>query len=160
MKMLFALGLSAGILVGCYMWLSLAVPVLGLITWISLISAGAYFYAGTGIKGLVDPMAAGVSGVLFTVIALYLIGVFGGGIMPFTIIVALLAFSIVMFSGVPLFSDIPAAFMAAAAYVGSGGGLDSSIFFVLSSWAGGLVLAFGIDKFSKLIANTDRASNA
>jgi len=136
------------------------VPVLGLIAWVSLISAGAYFSAGGGVDGLVKPMAAGTLGVIFTVVALYAIGALGGGTTPFVLTVTLLAFLIVMSSGIQLFSNIPAAFMAAAAYVGAGGKIDSSIVFVLVSWGAGLVLAFGIDNLSKAIAGSGRSASS
>jgi hypothetical protein len=67
----------------------------------SLISAGAYFTAGAGIDGLVKPMAAGALGIVLTAIALSILGTLGGGIALTALIVAGLAFTIVMFSGIP-----------------------------------------------------------
>ena len=151
MNPLLALAFSAALLVGLLMFLSAGVPVLGLVAWISLISAGAYFTAGGGVPGLVKPMAAGTLGILLTVVALFVVGMLGGGLVPLVLVVAALAFSIVLASGIPLFSYVPASFMAASAYVGAGGKPEVAAYVVLS-WAAGLVLAWGIDNLSKTMA--------
>jgi Protein of unknown function (DUF1097) len=153
MKPLFALAVSASSLVGCFMLLSAGVPASGLIAWVSLISAGAYFTAGGGVPGLVKPMAAGTLGILLTAAILYVVGMLGGGLTPLVLLVALLAFLIVMASGVPFFSYVPAGFMAASAYVGAGAKTDVAIYVILS-WAAGLALAWGIDNLSKVLTVT------
>jgi len=151
MNPLLALASSAALLVGLFMLLSAGVPALGLVAWISLISAGAYFTAGGGLQGLLKPMAAGTLGILLTLAALYGVGALGGGIMPLVLIVAALAFAIVLASGIALFSYVPAAFMAASAYVGAGGKPEVAVAVTLS-WVAGLVLAWAIDHLSKTLA--------
>jgi hypothetical protein len=151
MKAVFLLGISAALAVGCMMLISGAAPQLGLIPWISLISAGAYFTAGAGIDGLVKPMAAGALGIVLTAIALSILGTLGGGIALTALIVAGLAFTIVMFSGVPLFAHVPSAFMAASAYVGAGGSWGVVLVFITMSWAAGLGLAWIIDNLSQAL---------
>lgn len=150
MKPLISLAVSAAALVGCFMFLSAGVPALRLTAWISLISAGAYFTAGGGLAGLVKPMAAGTLGIALTAGTLHAPGLLGGGLAPLVLLVALLAFLIVMASAIPFFAYVPAAFMAASAYVGAGGRIEESLF-VLSSWAAGLVLAWGIDQLSRAL---------
>lgn len=151
MNPLMALALSAALLVGLFMFLSAGVPALGLLAWVSLISAGAYFTAGGGLQGLLKPMAAGTLGIALTVAALFGVGALGGGIVPLVLIVSALAFAIVLASGIALFSYVPAAFMAASAYVGAGGKPEVALAVVLS-WAAGLALAWGIDHLSKTLA--------
>lgn len=153
MNPLLALALSAALLVGLLMFLSAGVPALGLLAWVSLISAGAYFTAGGGPQGLLKPMAAGTLGTVLKVGALFGVGALGGGIAPLVLIVAALAFAIVLSSGIALFSYVPAAFMAASAYVGAGGKPEVALT-VVFSWAAGLVLAWRIDHLSKTLAPT------
>ncbi len=148
MNPLLALALSASLLVGCFMALSAGVPALGLLAWVSLISAGAYFTAGGGAPGLTKPMAAGTLGIVLTVVVLYVVSRLGGGLAPLVLLVALLAFLIVAASGIQFFSYVPAAFMAASAYVGAGAKPDLAVDVILS-WAAGLALAWAIDHLSK-----------
>jgi hypothetical protein len=155
MKPTLLLAASAAVSVGCLMWLSGAVPALGLIPWISLISAGAYFTAGAGREGLVQPMAAGTLGIVLTALALSMLSALGGGLTVTALVVACLAFTIILCSGVPLFAHVPSAFMAASAYVGAGGSWGLAIVFIIVSWGVGLVLAWIIDSMSRsLIALT------
>lgn len=157
MKATFLLGVSAALSVGCLMWISGAAPQLGLIPWISLISAGAYFTAGAGYDGLVKPMAAGTLGILLTAVALTAIGALGGSLAVTATIVALLAFTIIMSSRVPLFAHVPSAFMAASTYVGAGGSWSLVLVFIIASWGVGLLLAWIIDNLSRsLVAAMDR----
>jgi hypothetical protein len=149
MKAIFLLGISAALSVGGLMWVSGAAPQLGLIPWISLISAGAYFTAGAGYDGLVRPMAAGTLGILLTAVALTVIGTLGGGLAATVMVVAVLAFTIIMCSGVPLFAHIPSAFMAASTYVGAGGSWSPVLLFIILSWGVGLLLAWIIDNLSR-----------
>ena len=67
MRQLLALASSAAVLVGCYVTLSAAFPPFGLIAWISLVSAGAYFTAGGGVRGMTVPMASGTLAILLTI---------------------------------------------------------------------------------------------
>jgi hypothetical protein len=159
MRAIFLLGISAAVSVGCLMWISGAAPSLGLIPWISLISAGAYFTAGAGYDGLVKPMAAGTLAIVLTAVALSIIAQLGGGLMTTVFVVASLAFTIILFSGIPWFAHIPSAFMAAATYVGAGGSWSLSLLFIIVSWAAGLLLAWIIDNLSRLlIAASGRGS--
>jgi hypothetical protein len=159
MKAISLLGISAAVSVGCLMWISGAVPSLGLIPWISLISAGAYFTAGAGYDGLAKPMAAGTLGIVLTAVALSIIAQLGGGLTSTVFVVALLAFTIILCSGIALFSHIPSAFMAASTYVGAGGSWGLSLLFIIVSWGAGLLLAWIIDNLSRsLIAVSERGS--
>jgi Protein of unknown function (DUF1097) len=102
MRQLLALASSAAVLVGCYVTLSAAFPPLGLIAWISLVSAGAYFTAGGGVRGMTVPMTSGTLAILLTIAALYGVEVAGGGLAAIGALVAALAFTIVMLSRIPL----------------------------------------------------------
>ena len=124
---------------------------LGLIPWISLISAGAYFTAGGGLAGITKPFAAGVIGIVLTGCALSVIGELGGGLAPTALMVAGLAFIIVLSSSIPLFAHVPSAFMAASAYVGANGSWGPSMAFIVVSWAAGLGLAWLIDNLSRTL---------
>lgn len=149
MKSIIMLGASAALSVGALMWLSGAAPALGLIPWISLISAGAYFTAGGGLAGITKPLAAGVLGIVLTGCALSAIGMIGGGLAPTALVVAALAFTIVLSSSIPLFAHVPSAFMAASAYVGASGSWGTSMAFIIVSWAAGLGLAWVIDNLAR-----------
>jgi hypothetical protein len=153
MRQLLALASSAAVLVGCYVTLSAAFPPLGLIAWISLVSAGAYFTAGGGVRGMTEPMASGTLAILLTIAALYGVEVAGGGLAVLGALVAALAFTIVMLSRIPPFANVPAAFMAAASYVGAGAGRNWIVVAVIISWGAGLVLAFLIDNLSRVAAS-------
>ena len=158
MRSLIALAISAAALVAVLMWVSVAAPSLGLIPWVSLISAGAYFTAGGGKDGILKPLWAGLLGVVLTALALYVIGRLGGSLGILVVGVALLAFFIVMSSGVALFAYVPATFMAASAFVGAGGKADMTVVFVGVSWAIGLLLAWAIDNLSRVL--NGRLANA
>lgn len=160
MKSLFMLGISAAGVVAVLMWVSTAVPSLGLIPWVSLISAGAYFTAGGGRSGIAKPFWAGLIGVVLTAVALYCIALLGGGLWLVVGGVAFLAFAIVMSSGIALFAYVPATFMAASAFVGAGGTADMTVVYVAFSWAIGLVLAWVIDNFSKVLIGDPANSDA
>jgi len=149
MKPTLLLAASAAVSVGCLMWISGAVPALGLIPRISLISAGAYFTAGAGRDGLAKPLAAGTLGIVLTAVALSALTALGGGLTATVLIVACLAFTIILCSGVPPFAHVPSAFMAASAYVGAGGSWSLSIVFIIVSWGVGLILAWIIDRMSR-----------
>lgn len=158
MKSTLLLATSAAVSVGCLMWISGVAPSLGLIPWISLISAGAYFTAGAGRDGLVKPMAAGTLGILLTAIALSALTALSGGLTATVLIVACLAFTIILCSGVPLFAHVPSAFMAASAYVGAGGSWGLAIVFIILSWGVGLILAWIIDSMSRSLIELTGAS--
>lgn len=151
MKSIIMLGASAALSVGALMWLSGAAPALGLIPWISLISAGAYFTAGGGLGAITKPLAAGALGIVLTGCALSAVGALGGSLTPTALVVAALAFVIVLASGIPLFAHVPSAFMAASAYVGASGSWGPSMAFIVVSWAVGLGLAWVIDNLSRAL---------
>jgi hypothetical protein len=151
MKSIVMLGASAALSVGALMWLSGAAPALGLIPWISLISAGAYFTAGGGLPGITQPLAAGALGIALTGCALSVISALGGGLATTALVVAALAFVIVLSSGIPLFAHVPSAFMAASAYVGASGAWGPSMAFITVSWTAGLCLAWVIDNLSRAL---------
>jgi hypothetical protein len=145
------LGFSAAVSVGLLVWLAAAFPAMGLLPWISLISAGAYFTAGAGVPGLLKPAAAGTLGIVCTAAAIKIAGVVGAGQVGFALIVSRLAFAIVAFSLVPIFSHVPSAFMAASCYVGANGAWDMSIVLIIFSWCVGLGLAWMIDRLSQIL---------
>lgn len=159
MKQLVTLGFSAGIMVALLMWVSTGLPALGIIPWVCLISAGAYFTAGGGLAGLKDPMLAGTMAILLTTVTLFLVAKLGGGVEVLAPLVGLLAFSIVILSRISLFSYIPAAFMAASAYVGAGGDFDLTIIYVIASWGVGLLLAWAIDNLSRILSGQFSAAS-
>lgn len=151
LKSTVLLGLSAAVSVGLMVWLASAFPAVGLIPWISLVSAGAYFTAGTGVPGLLKPAAAGAVGIIYTALAIKIAGALGAGQVGFALIASCLAFSIIICSLVPALSHVPSAFMAASCYVGANGAWDMSIALILFSWCVGLGLAWIIDRLSQTL---------
>jgi hypothetical protein len=131
-------------------WFASAVPAAGLIPWISLVSAGAYFTAGGGEVGLTKPMAAGTLGILLTAVALTVAVALAAGQVGFALVVACLAFTIILCSALPVFSHIPSAFMAASCYVGASGSWKNILLITLS-WGVGLALAWIIDRLSQAL---------
>ena len=75
----------------------------------------------------------------------------GGGLVATALIVAALAFTIVLSSSIPMFAHVPSTFMAASAYVGAGGSWGPSMAFIVLSWAAGLGLAWVIDNLSRTL---------
>jgi hypothetical protein len=154
MKSIVMLGAISAVSVGALMWLSGAAPALGLIPWISLISAAAYFTVGGGLAGIMKPLTAGALAIVLTGCAMSMIGAIGGGIAPTVLVVAALAFIIVLASSISLFAHLPSAFMAASTYVGASGSWGSSMAFIVVSWVSGLGLAWVIDTLSRTLQRT------
>jgi hypothetical protein len=143
-------------------WFASAVPAVGLIPWISLVSAGAYFTAGAGLPGLAKPMAAGTLGIIFTAVALTVAGLLGADQVGFALIISCLAFLIILCSAASPFSHVPSAFMAASCYVGANGSWGKSITLIVFSWGVGLALAWVIDRLSQalIVASAPRPEAA
>jgi len=124
MDMLLALGLSIGVLIA--IWTYLSVNVLGLMVWVGIVAWGCFFAAGGKTDGLIKTIAANLSGLVWAFIASFLAARLGGGTAVLSLLVGVVAFMMVMQSKVAQLSFIPGAFIGAAATVGSGAGTDAS----------------------------------
>jgi len=124
MSMLTALALSIGVLIAVWVKVGamlftttpIAVPA-GIIAW-------ACFYAAGGkMNGLQKTIAANVSGVLWILVAMLVIGAANLGGVAW-IIIGVVAAIIVLQSKLPALSFIPGAFCGAAVTAASGAGTD------------------------------------
>jgi Protein of unknown function (DUF1097) len=115
MDALLALALSIAILIAG--WTYLAVAVAALPVWAGIVAWGCFFAAGGKVAGLTRTIAANLSGVLWTFLALYAWKSFGGGRPVLALLVGIAAFIMVLQAKIPALSFIPGAFLGAATAV-------------------------------------------
>jgi hypothetical protein len=152
MKITHALGTSIALLVAFWVYVSIGHPELKLYPWIGFVAWAAFFAAGGGSAGLVKPLATSTAGIVLTALTMYGVNQFGNGLGALMLLVAILAFVLVLISEVGIFSYTPAAFLGAATYFGSGSKIDESIAFVILSWVSGLLLGYASEVIGNKIA--------
>jgi hypothetical protein len=157
-KILHALGVSIGLLVAVWVYVSIGLPGLKLYPWIGFVAWAAFYAAGGGSAGVIKPLGASAAGVGLTVLTMYAVGQAGGGLVALIVLVAVLAFVLVAIADIGTFSYTPAAFLGAATYFGSGAKLDDSIIYVLLSWIAGLLLGYASEALGKKIARPAEAA--
>jgi len=122
MDVLTALGVSIGVLIA--VWTYLSVSVVSLPVWVGIVTWGAFFAAGGKTDGLVKTIAASLSGLVWAFIAITLSAKLGGGVPVLAVLVGVIAFAMVLQSRVSVLSFIPGAFLGAASTVGAGATTD------------------------------------
>lgn len=152
MKITHALGTSIALLVAFWVYVSIGHPELNLYPWIGFVAWAAFFAAGGGAAGVGKPLAASTAGVALTALTMYAVAQSGGGLIALMVLVAILAFVLVVISEIGVFSYTPAAFLGAASYFGSGSKIDESIAFVILSWLAGLLLGYASEVIGNKIA--------
>jgi len=152
MKLLHALGLSIALLVAVWVYVSIGMPQLRFYPWIGFVAWAAFYAAGGGRDGVVKPLATSTAAILLTALTMFGVGQLGGGLPALIVLVAILAFVLVVLSDIPALSYTPAAFLGAATYFGSGGKVDESIAFVILSWVAGLALGYVSEALGKKMA--------
>lgn len=124
MDMLMALAVSIGVLIALWVkfgalitpGLAIAVPA-GIVAW------ACFFAAGGKTQGLQKTIAANLSGVIWVLLANFLIT--GAGLQSVAwIVIGVVAFFIVIQSKMPALSFIPGGFCGAALTAASGAGID------------------------------------
>lgn len=153
MKMVHALGVSIALLVAFWVYVSIGMPHLQLFPWIGFVAWAAFFAAGGGTEGIVKPLAASSAGILLTALTMFGVTQAGGSLPILMVLVAILAFILVILSQISFFSYTPAAFLGAATYFGTGSPLDISILFVLLSWLAGLLLGYASERLGAKLSN-------
>lgn len=152
MKFLHALGLSIALLVAVWVYVSIGMPQLRFYPWIGFVAWAAFYAAGGGRDGVVKPLATSTAAILLTALTMFGVAQLGGGLPALIVLVAILAFVLVVLSDIPALSYTPAAFLGAATYFGSGGKVDESIAFVILSWVAGLALGYASEVLGKKMA--------
>lgn len=152
MKLLHSLALSIALLVGLWVYLSVGNPNLNLNPWIGFVAWAAFFAAGGAEDGAKKSLTAGVVAVLLTALTLFGVQMMGGGLMAMILLVSILGFILVAMADIAILAYTPAAFLGAACFFGSGGKIDSSIFYVLLTWAAGVGLGYLSEQLGKSMA--------
>jgi hypothetical protein len=124
MDMLLALAVSIGVLIG--VWTYLAASFLALPVWVGIIAWGTFYAAGGKTDGLVKTIGSNLSGLVWVFIAMTVAAKVGGGTGTLSVILAVVAFFLVIQSKISILSFIPGAFIGAATTVGAGGSADPS----------------------------------
>lgn len=117
MSLLVALGISIGVLVGIYGEVS---GMVGLITWVTVISWASFYAAGGKTEGLVKATASNLSGVIWGIVIVFISKSLD---IPFALGIGLVigAFMICVQAHWKVLSFIPGAFLGCASYFGTNG---------------------------------------
>lgn len=150
MKPLYSFAFVISILVALWVFISIGNPALHLNPWIGLIAWSAYFAGGGTWQVAKNTFFAGIVGILLTALTLYGVNALGGSLQTMMILIPILAFALVVMSQISSLAFTPAAFLAAAAFFGSGGNVDSTILFIILSWIAGICLGIASINIDKL----------
>jgi hypothetical protein len=119
MDALVALGISIGVLIAAWVYVSVGMPELGLIVWAGIVAWATFYAAGGGSGGLQKAIASNLAGNFWAAVALYVFAMVGGGsVVILAIIFGIVALIICVQSKISLLSFIPGAFLGAATWVG------------------------------------------
>lgn len=149
MKVDLALGISAGVLVAGWVYLSNGYPALRITGWVGLISTAALFLTGGGIEGFKKSLGTGVVGIGLAALAVLLLDAVGGGLVATIVVLSVLAFLLVVISPLPGMSTTAVSFLGACCFIAAGVEADESALFVIWSWVAGLVLGLGVGELAK-----------
>lgn len=154
MNLLVALGISIGVLIAIWTYVSVGMAGLGLNVWAGIIAWGAFYAAGGGTTGLQKTIASNVSGNVYAFLAMLIAGMFGGGVAITAVLVGVIAFLMCVQAKVPMLSFIPGAFLGAATWVGAGAGgvLSAATIMVTVSLVLGAILGYVSEIVGKKLA--------
>lgn len=137
MKSLIGIGIAVGVLAG--LWTQASIE-LGLITWVAFTAWATFFAAGGGKDGVVQGLAANLSGVAWAYLAsLFLEQATWNGAVA--VAVTVLGVVLCLQAALPLLSFIPGAFIGTAVFFGTGFDLDGTIVALVAGSALGIVSA-------------------
>ncbi|MGD9990404.1 DUF1097 domain-containing protein [Pseudonocardia sp.] len=153
MRALAALGLTIGVLVGAWVYVSGSV---GLPPWVAVIIWAGFFAAGGKVGGVLKMGAASLSGVLWAWLAVTAAGLFGGWAGALPVMVAIAAFVMCVQAGWSPLSFVPGTFMGAACLFGTSVDVTSTVICIVI----GLVLGFISEWSAGLISGVGRKEDA
>ncbi len=148
MSVLLSLGISIGLLAGGWTILSVT---LALSTYAGFAAWASYFAAGGGTKGLRDALLGNVSGVIWGMIIVWLMGLLDpmlGSTMALAVGVVIGAFGMCIQANISQLSFIPGAFIGCAIYFATGDPMVAIIGLV-----SGALFGFVSDKAAALMRN-------
>lgn len=160
MRALAALGLTIGVLVGAWVYVS---GLVGLLPWPVVIIWAGFFAAGGKVGGFLKMGAASLSGVLWAWLAITVAGLFGGAAFALPVMVAIAAFIMCVQAGWSPLSFIPGTFMGAACLFGVTlhfGGEVIQVWPTVISIVIGLVLGFISEWSAGLISGAGKPESA
>ena len=148
MRALAATGLTVGVLVGIWVYVS---GLVGLPPWVAVIIWAGFFAAGGKVGGVLKMGAASLSGVLWAWLAVTAAGLFGGWVGALPIAVAVAAFIMCVQAGWSPLAFIPGTFMGAACLFGNEINVWSTVICAviglvlgfISEWSAGLIAGAG-----------------
>lgn len=160
MDLVVALGISIGVLIAAWVYVSVGMTELGLIVWAGIIAWGTFYAAGGGVDGLKKTIGSNLAGNFWAAVALYLAAMLGGGLITLSIAFGIAAFIFCVQSKIPLLAFIPGAFLGAATWVGvdvagaggDGGVVDMADVMIPVSMVVGAVLGFISEAVGKKLA--------
>jgi len=117
--LLTAIGISVGALVGVWVYISLGIPSLDLITWAGVIAWAIFYASGGGGAGFRKSIGSVVTGNLYAAIALFAFGHIGGGTLGISIAFAIVTFFMCVQARFEPLSFIPGTFLGAGTWVGA-----------------------------------------
>lgn len=130
MDLVVALGISIGVLIAAWVYVTVSMPELGLIVWAGIVAWATFYAAGGGTGGLQKAIASNLAGNFWAAVALYITAMMGGDVLVLSIAFGIVAFIFCVQSKIPLLSFIPGAFLGAATWVGvdvAGAGADGGV---------------------------------
>ena len=132
MDSLVALGISIGVLIAAWVYVSVGMPELGLIVWAGIVAWATFYAAGGGSNGLQKAIASNLAGNFWAAVALYVAAMVApGNLVALSIIFGIIAFIFCVQAKIPLLAFIPGAFLGAATWVGvdvAGASADNGAF--------------------------------
>lgn len=161
MDLLVALGISIGVLIAAWVYVSVGMPELGLIVWAGIIAWATFYAASGGVDGLKKAIASNLAGNFWAAVALYIFAMMGNGsVVVLAILFGIVAFIFCVQAKIPLLAFIPGAFLGAATWVGvdvagagnDGGALDAADVMIPVSMVVGAILGYISEAVGKKMA--------
>jgi hypothetical protein len=118
MDLVVALGISIGVLIAAWVYVTVSMPELGLIVWAGIVAWATFYAAGGGMDGLQKSIGSNLAGNFWAAVALYVTAMLGGDVLTLSLAFGVVAFIFCMQSKISLLSFIPGAFLGAATWVG------------------------------------------
>jgi hypothetical protein len=118
MDLVVALGISIGVLIAAWVYVTVSMPELGLIVWAGIVAWATFYAAGGGMDGLQKSIGSNLAGNFWAAVALYVTAMLGGDVLTLSLAFGVVAFIFCVQSKISLLSFIPGAFLGAATWVG------------------------------------------
>jgi hypothetical protein len=160
MDLVVALGISIGVLIAAWVYVTVSMPELGLIVWAGIVAWATFYAAGGGMDGLQKSIGSNLAGNFWAAVALYVTAMLGGDVLTLSLAFGVVAFIFCMQSKISLLSFIPGAFLGAATWVGvdvagaagDGGIVDMADVMIPVSMVVGAVLGWVSEVVGKKLA--------